>query len=109
MEPKLFKYRLNTEDAASKYEFSCIELNQSHNIYVDYNMGMRIDLVDKEKYQVQARQQRAMLLGGAAAAVKTKGEDEVTEKMLEDLKEKLLSSRDKFILSSKDTLPELEP
>eukprot|EP00353_Schmidingerella_taraikaensis_P008340 CAMPEP_0185568344 /NCGR_PEP_ID=MMETSP0434-20130131/1327_1 /TAXON_ID=626734 ORGANISM="Favella taraikaensis, Strain Fe Narragansett Bay" /NCGR_SAMPLE_ID=MMETSP0434 /ASSEMBLY_ACC=CAM_ASM_000379 /LENGTH=76 /DNA_ID=CAMNT_0028182831 /DNA_START=517 /DNA_END=747 /DNA_ORIENTATION=- len=76
-------------------------------------MGMRIDLVDKEKYQVQPRQQRAMLLGekqGAAGAVKTKAEEEaVTEKMLGDLRQKLLSSRDQFILSNKDTLPELEP
>jgi len=52
----LFTYRLNTDNAASKYEFSCIELNQQHQIYVDYNMGMRIDLVDKEKYQVNPKQ-----------------------------------------------------
>ena len=50
VEPKLFEYRLNTDNAASNYEFSCIEMNQPHNIYVDYNMGMRIDLVDKDKY-----------------------------------------------------------
>ncbi len=55
IEPKLFTYRLNTDNGASKYDYSCIELNQSHPIYVDYNMGMRIDLVDKEKYQVNAR------------------------------------------------------
>ena len=52
VEPKLFNYRLNTDEAASKYEYSCVELNQVHQIYVDFNMGMRIDLVDKEKYQV---------------------------------------------------------
>ena len=56
VEPKLFTYRLNTDHAASKYEYSCVELHQSHNIYVDYNMGMRIDLVDKEKYQVNSKQ-----------------------------------------------------
>ena len=52
-----------------------------------------------------------MLLGDTkSAAVKNiKSEEEVTEKMLEDLKQKLLSSRDKFILSNKDTLPELAP
>ena len=48
--PKLFNYRLNAGNAASKYELSCIELQQIHQIYVDYNMGIRIDLVDKEKY-----------------------------------------------------------
>ena len=30
VEPKLFNYRLNTDEAASKYEFSCVELNQVH-------------------------------------------------------------------------------
>ena len=50
VEPKLFSYRLNTDNAASKYEYSCMELHQPHQILVDYNMGMRIDLVDKEKY-----------------------------------------------------------
>ena len=50
VEPKLFKYRLNTDNAASKYEYSSIELHEPHQIYVDYNMGMRIDLVDKDKY-----------------------------------------------------------
>ena len=52
VEPKLFTYRLNTNSIASKYEYTCLEVNQPHPIYVDYNMGMRIDLVDKEKYQV---------------------------------------------------------
>lgn len=56
VEPKLFSYRLNTDNAASKYEYSCMELHQPHQILVDYNMGMRIDLVDKEKYQVNPRQ-----------------------------------------------------
>ena len=75
VEPKLFTYRLNTDQAASKYEYNCVELNQPHQIYVDYNMGMRVDLVDKEKYQVNPKQQRAMLLGqtsngGASSIVK---------------------------------------
>ena len=52
VEPKLFKYRLNTDASASRYEYSSIELHEPHQIFVDYNMGMRIDLVDKDKYQV---------------------------------------------------------
>ena len=51
VEPKLFTYRLNTDSSASKYDYSSIEVNQANNILVDYDMGMRIDLVDKEKYQ----------------------------------------------------------
>ena len=104
----MFNYRLNTDDAASKYEFSCVELNQTHQIYVDYNMGMRIDLVDKEKYQVSTVLQKELLLGSSSTA-QVKNETEVTEKMLDELKRKLLSSRDKFILSTKDTLPDFEP
>ena len=45
---------------------------------------------------------------GAQAGSQVK-QEEVTEKMLEDLKQKLLSSRDKYILSSKDTLPDFGP
>ena len=48
--PKLFKYRLNAEKTA-KYEFTTVELNQKHEILVDYNMGMRVDLVDRGVYE----------------------------------------------------------
>ena len=50
VDPKLFNYRLNTDKAAENYEFSCIELNQDHQIYTDYNMGMRVELVDTQVY-----------------------------------------------------------
>ena len=80
VEAKLFNYRLNTDNAASKYEFSSIELYDEHTLPVDYNMGMRIDLVDKEVYSVNPVGTRAANLastqkqaskesGSAAAAV----------------------------------------
>lgn len=47
--PKLFKYRLDTKNT-TKYEFSTVELNQEHQILVDYNMGVRVDLIDKSVY-----------------------------------------------------------
>lgn len=50
-----------------------------------------------------------MLLGSSTSATQVKNEQEVTDKVLEELKRKLLSSRDKFILSNKDTLPDFEP
>lgn len=106
VEPKLFQYRLNTDDAASKYEFSTVELNQQHPIFVDYNMGMRVDLVDKEKYQLHPTASLAAQVGIEA---KAKADPQFTEKMLDELKAKLLSSRDRFVLSNKDTLPEFEP
>lgn len=50
MRPKLFKYRLDTQNRTSKYEFTTVELNQEHSILVDYNMGMRVDLIDRAVY-----------------------------------------------------------
>ena len=54
-------------------------------------MGMRIDLTDKEKYQVKPKN--------------PEDDEAMTEQMLQDLKQKLLAARDKYILSSQDTLP----
>lgn len=70
--PKLFKYRLDTFEQTSKYEYSTIELNQDHQILVDYNMGVRVDLVDKEIYQVNPNYQKACLLG----SLQSGGKDE---------------------------------
>lgn len=36
-----------------QYEFSSIELNAEHQIYVDYNMGMRVNLVDRSIYNLE--------------------------------------------------------
>ena len=96
VDPKLFNYRLNTDKAAESYEFSCIELNQDHQIYVDYNMGMRVELVDTQVYSADPSQRKP----GTA-----KSGEEMTTKVLEDLKSQLLSQRDKFLLSDKDELP----
>lgn len=46
------------------------------------------------------------MLGSEATNTK---QEEMTDKMIEDIKMKLLSSRDKYILSNKDTLPDFEP
>lgn len=51
--PKLFKYRLDSKNTA-KYEFTTVELNQEHQILVDYNMGVRVDLIDKSVYGTAA-------------------------------------------------------
>ena len=61
-----------------------MELNQDHHILVDYNMGARIDLVDRGVYAMTSEQQQK------------KGEDG-------------LSERDKFLLSDRDTLPMIKP
>jgi hypothetical protein len=35
---------------AYQYELSSIEINQEHLINVDYNMGMKLDIVDRDIY-----------------------------------------------------------
>jgi hypothetical protein len=37
----------------SQYEYSSIELKSDHCIYVDYNMGMRVNLVDRSIYNLE--------------------------------------------------------
>lgn len=79
VKPKLFKYRLDPENTAAAYEFSSIELNAEDQckLLVDYNMGARIDLIDRQVYA-----------GGQAA----KGGE--------------ISEIDKFLLSDSDKLPD---
>lgn len=84
--PKLFKYRLDTQQLTSKYEFTTVELNQEHQILVDYNMGARVDLVDRGVYSFSS---------------------ELMLKMGED--HNGLSERDKFLLSDRDTIPLIKP
>ena len=52
VKPKLFKYRLDPDNSAAAYEFSSIELNAEDQckLLVDYNMGARIDLIDRQVY-----------------------------------------------------------
>lgn len=57
-------------------------------------MGVRVDLVDKEVYQINPNIQKA-----------ANGKVGEEDKVLEDLKAKLLTGRDKFLLSEKDTVP----
>ena len=59
-QPKLFK-RIENDVAASEnkqhlYEYSSIEMTQemsgaSNQIYTDYNIGMRVNLVDRSCYK----------------------------------------------------------
>ena len=81
--PKLFKYRLDdVQSRTSRYEFSTVELNQEHNILVDYNMGVRVDLIDRDVYSSR--------LGPNAD------------------RHSLFSERDKFLLSERDNLPQIK-
>lgn len=81
MRPKLFKYRLDTQNRTSKYEFTTVELNQNHEILVDYNMGVRVDLIDRAVY----------------GKLPSEGKQD-----------DFLSERDKFLLSDRETIPTIK-
>jgi hypothetical protein len=86
--PKLFKYRMDAQQSKTgQYEFSSIELNNDHNLYVDYNMGMRVNLVDRGIYSLEP----------------VESNTENYSKRLAELRYTLLSEKDKFILSEKDS------
>jgi hypothetical protein len=78
-----------------------VELHADHQILVDYNMGVRVNLVDREIFQVNPSMQKAYLTGTSASTT----DDSVSLKQLEELKQSLLNEKDKFILSDKETLP----
>jgi hypothetical protein len=106
VEPKFFNYRVNTDNAASKYEFSSIEMYSDHQINVDYNLGMRIDLVNKEIYSVNPQKRRCQALASDNGNNNNPAAQEMNEKQLQDLKNQLQTVRDKFILSDKQAVPE---
>lgn len=61
MRPKLFRYRLDGQRQYHAYEFSSVEMNRDHFINVDYNMGMRVDLVDRDVYQLDPSGEQSKL------------------------------------------------
>jgi hypothetical protein len=76
---KLFNYRIDHKKYAA-YEVSTVELAQEQSLNIDFDMGMPLDLIDRDIYTA----------------------DGITEQ-LESLKLKYLDEKDKFILSDKDT------
>ena len=66
-------------------------------------MGVRVDLIDRDVYQINPN---AIELKNEA---KLGSKDEMTSKVLEDLKAKLLTGRERFLLSDKDDVPTSNP
>ena len=52
VKPKLFSYKIDYKKAA-EYEYSSVEINQEQPINVDYDMGMAIDLIDRDIYNFE--------------------------------------------------------
>ena len=94
VKPKLFRYvdtdPNSTENTLFKYEYSSIEMiqeqsGQTTQIYTDYNLGMRTNLVDRDIYKFPQNAEVSA--------------DELKQKMSEKLK---------FVLSDKDTFDPYE-
>jgi Paf1 len=52
VKPKLFHYKIDYKKACD-YEYSSVEINQEQPINVDYDMGMAIDLIDRDIYNLE--------------------------------------------------------
>jgi hypothetical protein len=92
VKPKLFRFvdtdPQSTENTLYKYEYSSVEMIQEQSgsttqVYTDYNLGMKTNLVDREIYNLPE---------GVSA-------DDLKNQMSEKLK---------FVLSSKDVYDPLE-
>ena len=91
MKPKLFTYKIDYKKAA-EYEFSSVEINQEQPINVDYDMGMAIDLIDRDIYNFEPFVTKGETMSAA----------EMHEKM-EKLKLELFDERDLYILSDSNS------
>jgi hypothetical protein len=87
VKPKLFTYKIDYKKAA-EYEFSSIEINQEQLINVDDNMGMAIDLIDRDIYNFEPFTVKGDNLSAA----------ELHEKM-EKLRLELFDEKDLYLLS----------
>jgi hypothetical protein len=91
VKPKLFTYKIDYKRAA-EYEFSSVEINQEQPINVDYDMGMAIDLIDRDIYNFEPFIAKGENISAS----------EMHEKM-EKLKLELFDERDLYILSDSNT------
>lgn len=88
MRPKLYQYRVDFKKAA-EYELSSVEMNQEQLINVDFDMGMPLNLIDRDIYHPDSD-----------PTVPTKD----LQARLEKLKLSLLDEKDRFLLSYINTI-----
>ena len=92
VKPKLFQYKIDYKKAA-QYDYNSVELNQEQQIYVDFDMGMPLDLINREIYYLEPGNTQALKQTNTTAL----------EAQLEQLRVSLLDERDRFLLSSANT------
>ena len=52
VKPKLFNYKVDYKKPAL-YEYSSVEIKSEQIVNVDFDMGMPLDLIDRDIYQSQ--------------------------------------------------------
>ena len=53
VKPKLFHYKIDYKYKACDYEYSSVEINQDQIINVDFDMGLNLDLIDRDIYNAE--------------------------------------------------------
>ena len=99
MKPKLFQYKIDYKKAA-KYEYSSVEVNQEYLIHADYDMGMPLDLIDRDIYYLEPNSSAA--LSSLSGAIQPRDVAHL-KTQLEALRLTLLDEKDKFVLSDRNT------
>ena len=89
MQAKLFHYKIDYKKPA-EYELSSVELNQDLLINVDFDMGMPLDLINREIYQPDVPIPRRET---------NEREKQELREQLEKLKLAHFDERDRFTLS----------
>lgn len=57
VKPKLFQYKIDYKKSA-EYEFSSVEINQDQLINVDYDIGIPLDLIDRDVFLLDPRSRK---------------------------------------------------
>eukprot|EP00347_Sterkiella_histriomuscorum_P006902 403350993 len=117
IKPKLYKYKMDST-RSYKYEMSSVELNHEHIINTDWDMGMKVDLIDRDIYlpfpkpfggpgSSNKNFTGNQAYGGSSSALKQ--EQDLTQNIqkelqeLDLLKQTCLDEKDKFLLSDRNT------
>lgn len=80
-----------------------MELNQEHIINVDYNMGMPIDLIDRDVLLPFPKALQPELSFGGVKREEDPAQKEREAKELAALREQFLDEKDRFLLSDRAT------
>jgi Paf1 len=90
VKPKLFQHKIEYKKAAL-YEHSSIEFSQEQPIYVDYDMGMTLDLIARDQYMFTPK-------------TNIRPDMATLQASLEEMRLSLLDERDRYILQDGNSI-----